>query len=174
MPFYPGPGLGGHSIPIDPFYHSWKAKESGFEARFIELAGQINRSMPEHVISLAADALNGRSKSVRGSRVLLLGLAYKADIDDVRESPALDVLELLSRRGAEVSYHDPFVPRVSHDGRELATRELTPALLREQDLVVITTAHTPVDYDLVVEHAPLILDTRNVLRGRRKENIVRL
>jgi UDP-N-acetyl-D-glucosamine dehydrogenase len=174
MPFYPGPGLGGHCIPIDPFYLSWKAKESGFEARFIELAGQINRSMPEHVLERASDALNDRSKSVRGSKVLVLGIAYKADIDDVRESPALDVLDLLARRGAEVSYHDPFVPRLALASLALSSVELAPALLRAQDLVVITTAHSPVDYDMVVAHAPLILDTRNVLRGRRKENIVRL
>ncbi|MDH3217866.1 MAG: nucleotide sugar dehydrogenase [Candidatus Krumholzibacteria bacterium] len=174
MPFYPGPGLGGHCIPIDPFYLSWKAKLSGFEARFIELAGQINGSMPEYVVSKIADGLNRLKKSVNGSRVLIVGVSYKADIDDIRESPALDVIRLLSYRGAEVLYHD----RLVRDGHEeLAGAErvsLTKEILSGVDCAAIITNHSNVEYGLVLEHVPVVVDTRNVYKNVKSDKIVRL
>ncbi len=168
MPFYPGPGLGGHCIPIDPFYLSWKAKTLDFNARFIELAGEINSKMPEYVVEKVATALNDRKKSVNGSRVLVLGVAYKRNIDDQRESPALEVIHLLRQRGAKVSYNDPYVPAAAG----LKSVKLTPALLRAQDCVVIATDHTDYDFAQVVALARLVVDTRNatknVKRGRAK------
>jgi UDP-N-acetyl-D-glucosamine dehydrogenase len=169
MPFYPGPGLGGHCIPIDPFYLSWKVKEVGFEARFIELAGHVNAAMPHHVVDKVADALNSHSKSIKGSSVLVLGIAYKRDIDDVRESPALDVMAVLKQKGAHISYHDPFVPSVT--GRDwpgaidLASVDLTPELLRSADCVVVITDHRAFDYAAITRHARLIVDTRNAIKG---------
>ncbi len=174
MPFYPGPGLGGHCIPIDPFYLSWKARESGFEARFIELAGQINSNMPHHVVSKVIDCLNDRSKPVRGSRVLILGVAYKEGIDDVRESPAIDVIKLLLDRGAEVRYHDPYVRKLSEVGFAVESVDLTADELREADCVVITTAHSNVDYELVVGAGVPIVDTRNALKGFVESHIVKI
>ena len=174
MPFYPGPGLGGHCIPLDPFYLSWKAKEYGFATRFIELAGQINDSMPYHVVEWAIEILNEEGKALRGSKVMLLGMAYKRDIDDLRESPALKVAQLLADRGAVLSYHDPYISEINSAGLELRDVVLTPKLLAAHDLVVITTAHTNVDYKMVVDHAPLILDTRNALSGYDNEKIHRL
>ena len=174
MPFYPGPGLGGHCIPIDPFYLSWKARQSGFEARFIELAGQVNASMPHHVARRVGEALNTRRKSVRGARVLVLGIAYKADIDDVRESPSLDIIETLANDGAKVEYSDPFVPALVHGGRRYVSRPLTPATLRNADCVVIATAHKIFDYRLVARHARTVVDCRNVLKGRRTRGVFRL
>lgn len=168
MPFYPGPGLGGHCIPIDPFYLSWKARESGFEARFIELAGEINSSMPRYAVEKVAQALNTRCKAVNGSSVLVLGVAYKRDIDDLRESPALDVMNLLRERGAAVSYCDPYVPALnSHhwNGAALVTVAFTPAVIRSADCVAILTDHSAFDYDLLVQHAQLIVDTRNAIKG---------
>jgi len=164
MPFYPGPGLGGHCIPIDPFYLSWKARQNGFECRFIELAGQINSSMPHYVIERVADALNSVKRSVNGSRVHLFGVAYKKDVGDVRESPALDILELLTRRGADVSYTDPFVPRLSFDGRTLASVPFETALASPYDCAVVSTDHTVFDYPRIAG-MPLIVDTRNVIKG---------
>jgi UDP-N-acetyl-D-glucosamine dehydrogenase len=174
MPFYPGPGLGGHCIPIDPFYLSWKARESGFEARFIELAGQVNASMPGHVVSKVQRVLNDRGKALRGARVLLVGIAYKADIDDLRESPALDVWKLLEAQGAIVSYHDPHAPTCMHAGERCASHPLDAATLREADVVVITTAHARVDYELIFREAQRIVDTRNVYRGRFDPKITRI
>lgn len=168
MPFYPGPGLGGHCIPIDPFYLSWKAREAGFEARFIELAGAINGGMPHHVTHRVAEALNAARKPLRGSKVLVLGLAYKADIDDVRESPALDIMQTLTRDGAIVSYSDPHVASVRFQGRMLKSKPFTPGTLRGADCVVIATAHKAFDFRLVAKHARLIVDTRNALKGRRR------
>lgn len=165
MPFYPGPGLGGHCIPIDPFYLSWKAKESGFEARFIELAGQINSSMPYYVVGKVIDCLNDRSKAVRGSRVLILGVAYKEAIDDVRESPAIDVIKLLLERGAEIAYHDPYVHRLSDVGIGMSSVDLSAEELGQADCIVITTAHRSVDYRAVVDAGVPIVDTRNALKG---------
>jgi UDP-N-acetyl-D-glucosamine dehydrogenase len=173
MPFYPGPGLGGHCIPVDPFYLAWKARERGFDARFIELAGQVNAYMPFYVVSKVADALNRSRKALRGSRILVLGVAYKAETDDVRESPALDVIALLREKGAEIAFHDPFVPAV---GAPLEQRSvpLTEESVRACDCAVIVTGHRGVDYDLVVRCAPAIVDTRNVLKGRAEDHIVRI
>lgn len=174
MPFYPGPGLGGHCIPIDPFYLSWKARQSGFEARFIELAGQVNGSMPEYVVSRIAEALNAQKKPVNGSRVHVLGVAYKKDVDDLRESPALDVIELVHRRGGLVSYTDPHVPHVQHDGRAYTSVPFEQALASGVDCAVIVTDHTCFDYARVVEGFPLIVDTRNALKAVKSPRIFRL
>ena len=174
MPFYPGPGLGGHCIPVDPFYLSWKARQSGFEARFIELAGQVNGSMPYHVARLVADALNARRRSVRGARVLLLGVAYKANIDDVRESPSLDLMEILEKEGAQVSYCDPYVPTLRHGGKVLRSVPFRPGTIRGADCVVIATAHKSFDFGLVSRHARTIVDCRNALKGRRTRGVLRL
>jgi UDP-N-acetyl-D-glucosamine dehydrogenase len=174
MPFLPGPGLGGHCIPIDPFYLSWKARASGFETRFIELAGYVNGQMPEHVVELVAESLNRRGRAVRGARVLVLGVAYKADIDDLRESPSLDIMQTLHERGARVDYSDPFVPTLELAGRRLKSVPLTTASLRRFDCVVIATAHKSFPYGAVVRYAKGIVDTRNALKGRRGSNIVRL
>ena len=174
MPFFPGPGLGGHCIPIDPFYLSWKARASGFEARFIELAGQVNGHMPDHVCDLVAESLNRSGHAVRGARVLVLGVAYKAGIDDTRESPSLDIMTTLERRGAKVEYSDPFVPKLTFSGRKLTSVPLTPARLRRFDCVVIATAHRTVPYKDVVRYAKGIVDTRNVVKGRASKKVVRL
>ena len=174
MPFYPGPGLGGHCIPIDPFYLSWKARMAGLEARFIELAGQINGGMPDHVVGKVVRALNGVKKAVNGSKIIILGVAYKADIDDLRESPALDIIRLLEEQGAEVIYHDPFVPEFEFNERSRASVALSAASLRETDLVLIAAAHSQIDYGLILESAPLIVDTRNALKGAKDPRIVRI
>ncbi|MCX6538668.1 MAG: nucleotide sugar dehydrogenase [Acidobacteria bacterium] len=175
MAFYPGPGLGGHCIPIDPFYLSWKAKQSGFEARFIELAGQVNASMPAWVVSRVADALNTVRKAVNGSRVHIYGVAYKKNVGDMRESPALDVIEHLLRRGATVTYSDPHVPsfRLDGHGEQHAISE-ADALAASPDCVVVTTDHDAFDYDALVGKASLILDTRNALRKYQGAHIHRL
>jgi len=172
MPFYPGPGLGGHCIPIDPFYLSWKTRQAGIEARFIELAGYINGQMPHFVVSKIQNALNDRGKPLRGARVHVMGIAYKRDIDDVRESPALDVMHLLAQRGAAVSYSDPYVPAVAVDGREYRSRDIdaVPA----PDCAVIVTDHSAVDYLRVLHTAGLVVDTRNALKGISSDKIVRL
>ncbi len=174
MPFYPGPGLGGHCIPIDPFYLSWKAKESGFEARFIELAGVINGSMPYHVVSKIVDSLNESGKPVKGSKILLLGVAYKEDIDDVREAPSLDIMKLLREKGAILSYSDPFVSILHQGGFSLSNQELTPELLADVDCIVITTTHSAVDYQAVVDAGTPIVDTRNALKGFAGDHILKL
>jgi UDP-N-acetyl-D-glucosamine dehydrogenase len=174
MPFYPGPGLGGHCIPIDPFYLSWKAKESGFEARFIELAGVVNTSMPFHVVSKITDCLNDYGKPVRGSKVLILGVAYKQDIDDVREAPALDVIKLLTEKGADIMFSDPHVADLSRAGIDLKSQELTAELLGSVDCVVVTTAHTAFDYDMVANAGTPVVDTRNALKGRTGDHIRKL
>jgi len=169
MPFYPGPGLGGHCIPIDPFYLSWKVKEVGFEARFIELAGHVNGAMPHHVVDKVVDALNAHAKSVRKSSILMLGVAYKRDIDDFRESPALDVLGALEQKGAVVSYHDPYVPLLpAHDWpgkRDLTSVALTDDALKAADCVVIVTDHKKFDCDHIRKTAKLIVDSRNAIKG---------
>ncbi|MDZ4804014.1 MAG: nucleotide sugar dehydrogenase [Candidatus Eisenbacteria bacterium] len=174
MPFYPGPGLGGHCIPIDPFYLSWKARESGFEARFIELAGQINASMPHYVVDRVAQVLNDAGKPVKGSKLLILGVAYKPDIDDFRESPALDVITELQKRGAVVEYHDPFIPAFEHDHLKMTGVALTADRLRAADCVVVTAGHKNIDWDLVALESIAIFDTRNVFKGRRESTISRL
>jgi UDP-N-acetyl-D-glucosamine dehydrogenase len=174
MPFYPGPGLGGHCIPIDPFYLSWKAKLSGFEARFIELAGQVNSSMPYHVVKRVTDALNSKRKSVNGSKILIVGVAYKADIDDTRESPALDIIEILQEKNAEVVYTDPYVDALRLDGEQLTSLKVAPDVLKSVDCAVIATGHASFDYDMIVKHTPLLVDTRNVLRKYQDSKIFRL
>jgi UDP-N-acetyl-D-glucosamine dehydrogenase len=172
MPFYPGPGLGGHCIPIDPFYLSWKTKQAGIEARFIELAGYINGQMPHFVVDKVQNALNDAGKPVKGSRILVMGVSYKRDIDDMRESPALDVMLLLQRRGGVVSYCDPYVPALNLDGLSLESVPLESAA--DADCVVIVTDHRAFDYQLLVEKAPLIVDSRNALKGVVSKKIVRL
>jgi len=172
MPFYPGPGLGGHCIPIDPFYLSWKTRQAGIEARFIELAGYINGQMPHFVVDKVQNALNDAGKPVKGSRIHVMGVAYKRDIDDMRESPALDVMLLLKRRGAVVSYSDPYVPVLRGEGLDLASTPQEDAA--EADCVVIVTDHSWFDYPALVKRAALIVDSRNALKNFRSEKIVRL
>ena len=174
-PFYPGPGLGGHCIPIDPFYLSWKARQFGMTTRFIELAGEINVAMPQYVITKLMDALNDHKKAIRGSKVLVLGLAYKKDIDDVRESPSLELIELLQAKGAKVDYNDPYCPH-THKMREhnlkMTSRKLSARMLKSYDAVLISTDHSDYDYQFIVSNAKLVIDTRNatrdVKRGRKK------
>lgn len=177
-PFYPGPGMGGHCIPIDPFYLSWKAKEYDFTTRFIELAGEINVSVPYYVVSKIADALNERKKSIKGANILILGVAYKKDVDDARESPALAIMELLQKKGAAILYHDPYIPSLPHFRKyhfRLKSSLLTERLLRRMDAVVVVTDHSEIDYSWIVKHAPLLIDTRNVTKGldRWKKKIVK-
>jgi UDP-N-acetyl-D-glucosamine dehydrogenase len=178
MPFYPGPGLGGHCIPVDPFYLSWKAREYDFATRFIELAGEINTAMPYHVIDKVSEALNEREKSLKGSKILLLGIAYKKDVDDLRESPSLKLLELLTERGAKIDYNDPYFPALHkmrhYDFSHMKSVELTPERLGSYDCVLIATDHTSYDYDAIVRHAKLVADSRNATRNVKqgKEKIV--
>jgi len=173
MPFYPGPGLGGHCIPIDPFYLSWKARQTGFECRFIELAGQVNGSMPEYVVQRIADALNSVKKPVNGSRIHLFGVAYKKDVGDVRESPALDIIELLTHRGAIVSYTDPYVARLEHAGTTLEHVPFETAVTSRCDCAVVATDHALFDYRRIAA-MPLVVDTRNALRAFNAASIFRL
>jgi UDP-N-acetyl-D-glucosamine dehydrogenase len=173
MPFYPGPGLGGHCIPIDPFYLSWKTRQAGIEARFIELAGYINGQMPHFVVDKIQNALNEHSKPLKGSHVHILGAAYKRDIDDVRESPAVDIILLLERRGCRVSFSDPFVSRLHLDAHELEAQDPV-AMSGEADCVVVVTDHSGFDYGAIVERARLIVDTRNALQHYCSAKVVRL
>jgi UDP-N-acetyl-D-glucosamine dehydrogenase len=170
-PFYPGPGMGGHCIPIDPFYLSWKAREYDFTTKFIQLAGEINVSIPYYVVSRTVDALNDRKKSIRGARILILGVAYKKDVDDARESPALAIMDLFQKRGATILYHDPFIPSLPTFRKyhfKLNSSPLTKPLLQRMDAVVVVTDHSQVDYAWVVSHAPLIIDTRNVTKNMKQ------
>jgi UDP-N-acetyl-D-glucosamine dehydrogenase len=169
MPFYPGPGIGGHCIPVDPLYLSWKVRLTGYEAQFIALADQINRAMPEHVITLVADALNERGRAVRGANVLVLGITYKPDVNDIRESPALEIVETLIRKGAHVSYADPFVPELSLEGHKLGAVAATPAAVAAADCVLILTNHSSFDYAAIAERASLVVDTRNALKAYRRD-----
>jgi UDP-N-acetyl-D-glucosamine dehydrogenase len=173
MPFYPGPGLGGHCIPIDPFYLSWKSKQSGIEARFIDLAGNVNGNMPHFVVGKVQNALNSHGKAVKGARVHVVGVAYKRNIDDMRESPALDIILLLKKLGAEVSYSDPYVPKLKLDGIDLVSQDALVSA-KQADCSVIITDHTGFDYKGLVDSARLIVDTRNALRGVQSDKIVRL
>lgn len=176
MPFYPGPGIGGHCIPIDPAYLVWKMKFSNYQARFIPLAEEINQSMPAHVIHMLADALNQRRICLNGAKVLAIGVAYKRDVGDVRESPALHILESLIKQGVDVHYVDPFVPDVDVAGQHLHAREISDDMLGQYDCVLILTDHSAIDYAAIVRHASLIMDTRGVTRGLpvRKEQVVSL
>lgn len=178
MPFYPGPGLGGHCIPVDPYYLSWKAREYDFATRFIELAGEVNTAMPYHVIESLTRALNEQEKSLKGSKILLLGVAYKKDVDDLRESPSLKLLELLTQQGAVLDYNDPYFPSLfkmrHYDYSKMKSVEITPKCLATYDCVLIATDHSSYDYDAIVRHAKLVLDTRNATRRVRehREKIV--
>src|SRR5919107_2228292 len=182
MAFYPGPGIGGHCIPLDPHYLSWKARQHGFDSRFIGLAEEVNSGMPEHVVRLVTDALNDERKSLKGSRVLILGVAYKKDIDDVRESPALSIIDRLRAKGAEVAYHDPFIPEVRFDdahtqggGEPLQSIQLTDEELEQSDCVVIVTDHSGIDYARVCQLSKVIVDTRNALsRDQRRESCAKI
>jgi UDP-N-acetyl-D-glucosamine dehydrogenase len=173
MPFYPGPGLGGHCIPIDPLYLSWKMKTLNYRARFIELAGEVNSGMPDYVCEVVADALNDREKSVKGSRVLVLGVTYKRDVEDVRESPALDILKILEKKGARVGYNDPYVPELQFDHTTMSSQDLLPSV-READLVVIVTDHSSYPYREIVDAAAVVVDTRNATKGIRSPKIVKI
>jgi len=172
MPFYPGPGLGGHCIPVDPYYLSWKAREYDFATRFIELAGEINTEMPYHVVSALGAALNEREKSIKGAKILLLGVAYKKDVDDLRESPSLKLLELLTARGANVDYNDPYFPALfkmrHYDFSNKKSVDLTPKKIASYDCVLIATDHSSYDYEAIVKSAKLVVDTRNATRNVRK------
>jgi UDP-N-acetyl-D-glucosamine dehydrogenase len=172
MPFYPGPGLGGHCIPIDPFYLSWKTKQAGIEARFIELAGYINGQMPHFVVDKIQNALNDHTKPLKGSHIHVLGVAYKKDIEDVRESPALDIMLLLKRRGARITFSDPHVASLQLDGEKLASEDVSA--VAAADCTVIVTDHSAFNYRKIAEQAKLIVDTRNALKGISSEKIVRL
>jgi UDP-N-acetyl-D-glucosamine dehydrogenase len=182
MAFYPGPGIGGHCIPLDPHYLSWKARQHGFDSRFIGLAEEVNSRMPDHVVTLVADGLNDARKAVNGAKVLLLGVAYKKDINDVRESPALSIIDRLRAKGAEVSYHDPYVAGVRFDdshteshGEPLISIELSDEVLRKADCVVIVTDHSGIDYGRVTKLASLVVDTRNALNGdHRRESSAKI
>jgi UDP-N-acetyl-D-glucosamine dehydrogenase len=174
MPFYPGPGLGGHCIPVDPYYLTWKARLNGFEPRLIEMAGLINSQMPGFTISRIADALNKNKKSLNGSRILALGVSYKSDVSDTRESPALEVVKELMEKGVMVSYSDPYVPRVEIGGEVLVSVSLTPELLQSMDGIVILTDHSVFDYSMIVAESSLILDCRNALRDFSGSNIMPL
>lgn len=173
MPFYPGPGLGGHCIPIDPIYLSWKSKQAGIEARFIDLAQYINGQMPHYVVDRVQNALNDHSKPVKGSHIHIVGMAYKRDIDDVRESPGLDIIHLLTQRGAKVTYSDPYVPEVAIEDHKFKSEDLDAAAAKA-DCCVIVTDHKAFDYSKLVAKAKLIVDTRNALKGTTAGNVVRL
>jgi UDP-N-acetyl-D-glucosamine dehydrogenase len=173
QPFYPGPGLGGHCIPVDPFYLSWKAKKFDFHTRFIELAGEVNSAMPFHVVDAVTSALKQHKKALNGSKVLVLGVAYKRDIDDLRESPALTIIEELQKRGAEVSYNDPYFPKVGR-GRKYNLQMTCAPLekLGQYDCSLIVTDHTDYDYKKIVQESKLVVDTRNATKGIKSEKIV--
>jgi UDP-N-acetyl-D-glucosamine dehydrogenase len=173
MPFYPGPGLGGHCIPIDPLYLSWKMKTLNYRARFIELAGEVNSAMPEYVCEVVADALNEREKSVKGSGILIVGVTYKRDIEDVRESPSLDIIKILEGKGARVSYNDPYVPELHLDHTVMRSQDLLPSV-RTADVVVIVTDHSAYPYREIVEAAAVIVDTRNATKGIVSPKIVKI
>jgi UDP-N-acetyl-D-glucosamine dehydrogenase len=178
MKFTPGPGLGGHCIPIDPLYLSWKMKEMNYNARFIELASEINTNMPRYVVSRILDAMNDRGKVLKGSKVLVLGVAYKPDIDDVRESPALDVIALLKKKGAQVSYHDPFIPQIHHEREDWKMDSVKDAMkaVKESDAVVIVTNHKAYDYQAILAQAKFVFDSRNALgkSGKESDKVARL
>jgi UDP-N-acetyl-D-glucosamine dehydrogenase len=168
MPFYPGPGIGGHCIPVDPLYLSWKVRLTGYEAQFIALADQVNRAMPEHVVTLVSDSLNDRGRALRGASVLVMGVTYKADVNDIRESPALEIIEMLARKGAEVSYVDPFTPQLTMNGLKLAAVEPSAEAIAAADCVLILTNHSSFDGALIAGQAKLVVDTRNALKAHRR------
>jgi UDP-N-acetyl-D-glucosamine dehydrogenase len=176
MKFTPGPGLGGHCIPIDPLYLSWKLRALNYSARFIDLASEINTGMPRYVVSRVQDALNDHQKPIKNSNLLILGVAYKPDIDDLRESPALDVIGLLEQKGAQISYHDPFIPEILNEGQKMRCVPDLYEAVRQSDCIVIITNHSNYDYEAILKEANLIVDTRNALGdlGKDKPKVVRL
>ena len=174
MSFNPGPGLGGHCVPIDPFYLSWKAREYEFHTEFIELAGKINQSMPDYVVEKIGKALNEHDKFFKGAKILILGVAYKKDINDTRESPAIRIIELLKDRGAQLSYHDDHIPKMKINGNSFKSLSLNTTTLKAHDAVVIVTDHSVVDYSKVVRHSKLIIDTRNALMNFNDKKIKRI
>jgi len=171
MPFYPGPGLGGHCIPVDPIYLSWRAKLSGFEPRLIDIAQQVNAYMPDHVVGRIAEILNKFKTPLNNSKILIVGISYKKDVKDTRESPALEIISLLKTAGSRMDYHDPYVEKIIIDDKILKSKKVNRRNLAKYDLVCIVAAHTNVDYKLIVKHAKVVFDTRNVLKkfkARRK------
>ncbi len=175
MPFYPGPGLGGHCIPIDPLYLSWKARMHGFEARFIELASQINSQMPHYVVEKISSGLNKFKKSINGSKILLIGVAYKKDVNDMRESPALEIIKILRDKGGLVNFYDPYVNKLKIDKAEINSTKLNKSFLKNQDCVVIITNHTKIDYKFILDNSRVIIDTRNALKGfPKRANVIKL
>jgi len=175
MPFYPGPGIGGHCIPLDPLYLSWKARQHGFEVRFIELADEINSSMPHYVMDKISSILNSKRKSLKGSNILIIGVTYKKDINDIRESPALEIVSHLIKKDANVYCHDPLAANFRIDGKKINTVKLTKENISISDLVVIITDHSDIDYKLIVDNAKLIFDTRNALKDfKSSKNIIKL
>lgn len=173
MPFYPGPGLGGHCIPVDPLYLSWKAKVNGFHPRLIDVAVQINQDMPKHVVRKVRESLEGLKKELKGSKILIVGVAYKRNTDDVRESPALEIIQLLEDEGAQVSFSDPYVSQIRENGRSLQSAPLEPATIADADCVLVVTDHSAVDYQLIANNASVVVDTRNALGRISGEHIVR-
>jgi UDP-N-acetyl-D-glucosamine dehydrogenase len=177
MPFYPGPGLGGHCIPIDPFYLTWKAREYDFTTRFIELAGEVNIGMPYFVVQKVADALNGVEKSIKGSKILVLGAAYKKDVDDIRESPSVKIITLLQDKGAVISYHDPYIPVIrdmrDYPGLEMSGVKLTKDILAGSDCVLLLTDHSCFDHEMIMYYSPLIIDTRNAFKKYNSSKVVK-
>ncbi|MCA9751944.1 MAG: nucleotide sugar dehydrogenase, partial [Gemmatimonadetes bacterium] len=174
MPFYPGPGLGGHCIPVDPLYLSWKAKVNGFHPRLIDVAVQVNQDMPKHVVRKVEESLEGLKKGLKGSKILVIGVAYKRNTDDVRESPALEIIQLLEDAGASVSYSDPYVPSLFENGRTVTATPLTEDVVRAADCVLVVTDHAAVDYDLLAKNAKIVVDTRNAMGAFPGAHIVRL
>jgi UDP-N-acetyl-D-glucosamine dehydrogenase len=174
MPFFPGPGLGGHCIPIDPLYLEWKSKIDGFESRFIGLADKVNSAMPRFVVTRAMELLNERGKAMRGSRVHILGVTYKKDISDSRESPAIEVIKLLAGLGAELTYSDPYVPSLQIEGQKMESLAPSREVLAASDIAIVITNHTSFDYVEIVRNAPLVFDTRNATDGLKAGNLVRL
>ncbi|MBP7055320.1 MAG: nucleotide sugar dehydrogenase [Candidatus Omnitrophica bacterium] len=175
MPFYPGPGVGGHCIPVDPIYLSWKARGHGFEARFIDLASHVNSQMPHYVVEKVTSGLNEHRKSLNGSKVLVLGVAYKKDVKDLRESPSIEIIALLQKKGAKVSYYDPLLPYLKMDGIDLDSVKFTKDVFRSADCVVIVTDHSNVDYDFILDSSKLVIDTRNVLKHvEKRDRIIKL
>ncbi|ADL08331.1 nucleotide sugar dehydrogenase [Thermosediminibacter oceani] len=174
MPFYPGPGIGGHCIPVDPYYLLWKAREYDFHTRFIELAGEINEYMPKYTVERAAEILNEASRPLKNAKILILGVAYKKDIDDMRESPVLKIIEELEKVGADVKYNDPYIPEFTHKGKHYRSIKITEELLKDADLVIIATDHSTYDPNFILEHSKLILDTRNAMKNLSHPKIHKL
>ena len=174
MKFLPGPGLGGHCIPIDPYYLSWKLKTLDYDARFIKLAGEINTQMPRHVVELISSGLNHTQKSINGSKIMILGLAYKKNINDFRESPAIDILQLLSNLDADIIYHDPYIPEITIESKKFISQNIDEKNLSSSDICVVVTDHDNIDYNLVLRHSHIIVDTRNVYKDIDSDKVIRL